>query len=112
MAIDYDGIIPPLTAEEVKDRLKNKTGWAAYVFIGPEDESDLGWEAALLVYNSSAKVLLYRVDDPALVAEWTDGKKPRGIALGPGGKKSILLNKSQAEDLVVLAGALAEVRRS
>lgn len=98
---------PPLTAADLKKDLQNES-FSSYFYIGSND--DVGWENAEIVYGLFSRLRVYLVKDPTIVADWADGKRPKGIVFGWGEKPKQCLNKAETEDLKTVITAITNAR--
>ncbi len=99
--------LPPLTADDVRGPLVDPT-FSVYMYVG--EETDDGWENALLAFGLLARIRIYLVKDISLIKEWVGQKKPRGVVFGWDDKPKQLLNKQEADDFKIVLKAIEEAR--
>lgn len=100
--------LPPLTADDVKGPLKDPT-FTVYMYVG--NESDEGWDNALLAFGLLARLRIYLVKDISSIKEWVGTKKPRGVVFGWDDIPVRFLNKAEAEDAKTVLKAIVEAAK-
>ncbi len=99
--------LPPLTAANVRGPLQDPT-FSVYMYVG--EETDEGWDNALLAFGLLARLRIYLVKDISLIKEWVGQKKPRGVVFGWKDQPKRLLSKQEADDFKIVLTAIQEAR--
>ena len=99
--------LPPLTIDDIREPLKNKT-FSVYLYIG--NKGDEGWDNARLAFGLLPRLRIYLVKDVSLISEFVGQKKPKGIVFGWTQTPKRLLNKKEAEDFKIVLKAIQKAR--
>ena len=99
--------LPPLTANDVQGPLVDPT-FSVYMYVG--EETDDGWENAMLAFGLLARLRIYLVKDISLINAWVGQEKPAGIVFGWDDKPKRLLTQKEADDFKIVLKAIQEAR--
>ena len=88
------GSIPPMTADQMRDALKEDDSRTTYAYVGAA--GDRGWELALGVANSLPRLDLFRADSPAGL--WFAVEPRGGAVFGFDDESHTILSPAEAAD--------------
>ena len=97
--------LPHLTANDIRGPLNDPT-FTVYLYIG--EESDDGWDTAVLAFGLLPRLRIYLVKDVSLIGEFVGQKRPKGVVFGYDDKPMRLLNQAEAEDAKTVLRAIYE----
>lgn len=97
--------LPPLTADEIRKPLNDPT-FTVYLYIG--EESDDGWDNAVLAFGLLPRLRIYLVENISLIPEWVEDESTKGVVFGYDDKPVRFLNQTEAEDAKIVLRAIYE----
>lgn len=100
---------PPSDVEDIRRDAGNPSR-SVYVYIG--ERGDEGWFVAEEVGSALTRLVVYLVEDRAIVSEWTGTKRPRGIIFGYGLTPLRFLNKGESEDSKAVRDAILDANEA
>lgn len=107
MAKRFDAELPPKAAQDVIDSVQVPKR-IAYVFLGPDDDRDLGYRNALIL-RAGLPTLRVFLAEPREVSAWTGSRRPRAVLVGHQGKRIELVDKKTADNIVKLSFLVKDV---
>ncbi len=109
MASEHVGDLPPVTADDVQEKLEGDPSHVGYVVAA--EESSTAWQAAQVLIGTGGgvpRLWIYRANDVSKLDRWVSGAAV-GVAFGLGGTPTRLVELSEAESPRAMRRIFAEL---
>lgn len=101
--------IPPAPINELTDALKDSS---QFVYLVVDTQDSRAWKLALSLQRDLPKLYPARIEDSSIASPWITAAGAIAVTFDSAGKPLRQLSRSEAEDRIVVARALADAMES